>query len=1041
MRFVDRVGHKGVRDELIARHIARPGFRKGADQCEQDGTSRERDTASRTTNRAPAAIHDEVPGGEQLLDFFQANRANHTGCDETRRWRGQRPTSSVDLGDQGWNAGRDGGSVSAVECERSFRDSNPPEREFSTGEFGPGEKRRRHRRAGNVHRRKRPLSGLQFADQQMAARRNEAGVERIRAVTERVEHLRGGLELLHAPGQIARRQGNLRFSDLTAGLGEAFTSSECARGAAQKLARPLVVSQLSHRNAAQSERRRVITQRNTFECTKRITSRQQARSGDNEGVHGRTVFSGRSDGKTAGSLLTLATSALFQLLICNHNVISFEFVVGTNEPSGGVRSQPPQFPMKILPLVACVLLISNSAFADWLYLLDFESPTHQVGESPTVGPRPYSISRIPFGTPRIVNDQPLLDGNCLELKGGDVYDQVMLDTGWMSGLFTIEYDVVTSGLTNSKYGFTVLLDIPGNVHSVGFDGRSNTFSKDVPYAGGQPLPFEDNRRYHVSIEADSSGGEWTIRVDGVERYRSSFKGSAIGSIRLNVGSGVGNVPATPGTKVYVDNFRVYQTSVLPPLIKDVEAMSVDSKSGQLVARVNPRGQATSATVSYRNPSGSETVVAGRFLGSGRDYVLLSFPIDSLTPNSEYGFKIFAKNDSGASHAEALFTTRSADYSGPIARSDSLHTPSATESFTVPVRINDVDPGQASTIRLPDLREAGYNPYVTTDGSTITFRPPRPPEWWAPSLRTILFDGNTNFSYFLTVDGVDVSKAIVSLSNSQPWANDIYVNIDDLTQPVVVDLFSRIGDEDQDPLTAALHSHPSTGSAWTNARNQLIYYPSENFLGWDSFTYRVTDGRGGWAFGTVNVLFSRTQKRLLHLTGHSSEQKSFGIPSIFFGGREAGWLATVRSPDRFKAIFSGPLGSPEMRRRVGDVVPSSFAPQAILTHIDDPVFDVYAVSFAFRGRVQRYKSKGHIGDRWSGIWTDSGYPTLVAEEGGPAPGGGRFKQFQALAMPGYPALFFSATLRTGSDGITAKSDRGLWLWKGGSGTLQKVLGEG
>jgi hypothetical protein len=61
---------------------------------------------------------------------------------------------------------------------------------------------------------------------------------------------------------------------LAAGLGEAFASAEAARGASQELARPLVVAELGHGNAAQGERRRIVAQRDALERPERITSRQ-----------------------------------------------------------------------------------------------------------------------------------------------------------------------------------------------------------------------------------------------------------------------------------------------------------------------------------------------------------------------------------------------------------------------------------------------------------------------------------------------------------------------------------------------------------------------------------------------------------------------------------------------------------------------------------------------------------------------------------------------------------------------------------------------
>ena len=62
--------------------VGRPGFGEGAEEVEQDWTSSERDTASRTANRALAAIHDEVVRREQGLDFIEADEANYAGSAE-----------------------------------------------------------------------------------------------------------------------------------------------------------------------------------------------------------------------------------------------------------------------------------------------------------------------------------------------------------------------------------------------------------------------------------------------------------------------------------------------------------------------------------------------------------------------------------------------------------------------------------------------------------------------------------------------------------------------------------------------------------------------------------------------------------------------------------------------------------------------------------------------------------------------------------------------------------------------------------------------
>ena len=61
--------------------------------------------------------------------------------------------------------------------------------------------------------------------------------------------------------QVARRERDLGLGDLAAGLGESLSGAEAVRGAPQELARTLIVAELGHRDAAQSEPWRIVAGR------------------------------------------------------------------------------------------------------------------------------------------------------------------------------------------------------------------------------------------------------------------------------------------------------------------------------------------------------------------------------------------------------------------------------------------------------------------------------------------------------------------------------------------------------------------------------------------------------------------------------------------------------------------------------------------------------------------------------------------------------------------------------------------------------------
>ena len=158
-------------------------------------------------------------------------------------------------------------------------------------------------------------------------------MERVGAIAERVERLRRGVERVHRPAQVARGERDLGLGDLAAGLGESLSGAEAARGASQELARPLVVAELGHRDAAQGERRRIVAQRDALERTERITGRQRARGRGDEGVHGGRIVWARSAQGGAAQAPPLSESEAAQSDIANK--------LCTNSSRSKVNSRTP----------------------------------------------------------------------------------------------------------------------------------------------------------------------------------------------------------------------------------------------------------------------------------------------------------------------------------------------------------------------------------------------------------------------------------------------------------------------------------------------------------------------------------------------------------------------------------------------------------------------------------------------------------------------------------------------------------------------------
>ena len=89
----------------------------------------------------------------------------------------------------------------------------------------------------------------------------------------------------------------------------------------------------------------------------------------------------------------------------------------------------------------------------------------------------------------------------------------------------------------------------------------------------------------------------------------------------------------------------------------------------------------------------------------------------------------------------------------------------------------------------------------------------------------------------------VNHAPVAVTDTGTLAEDTFLDVN-----VVV----NDTDADGDPLTATVLTQPAHGSATLNADGTIRYQPVLNYNGSDTFAYRVEDGFGGAATGTVNL---------------------------------------------------------------------------------------------------------------------------------------------------------------------------------------------
>ena len=151
-------------------------------------------------------------------------------------------SSPADFGEQSRDARGDRGSLSTLERRCCIRNMHAAECKFSAREFSPGDKGRGNSVATHIHSGQRLFGGLKFADEQVAASADQAGVDCIGAVSERVQRFGSGVEFVNPPAEIASGEGNFGLSYLATGLGKTFPRAKVACGVSEEFSRPRVIA-------------------------------------------------------------------------------------------------------------------------------------------------------------------------------------------------------------------------------------------------------------------------------------------------------------------------------------------------------------------------------------------------------------------------------------------------------------------------------------------------------------------------------------------------------------------------------------------------------------------------------------------------------------------------------------------------------------------------------------------------------------------------------------------------------------------------------
>jgi CSLREA domain-containing protein len=328
-----------------------------------------------------------------------------------------------------------------------------------------------------------------------------------------------------------------------------------------------------------------------------------------------------------------------------------------------------------------------------------------------------------------------------------------------------------------------------------------------------------------------AGGTVTLNPDGTLTYTPTLSGQYSFTYQASDGISESNVAT------------VTITVNAPPVANDDSADTPEDTPVTIDVALNDTD-----VDGNLNPA-SITVISGPVNGTVTSNGDGTF---TYTPNPNFygsdSFTYTIADDGGLTSDEATVTINVTSVNDPPVANDDSAEININESpaVNIDVTANDTDvddtinPASVATVSVPISGTVSVDPV----SGVVTYTPDED------------FVGQDTFEYEVCDTGMpilcDTATVTVTVSgNRPPVANDDQVETPQGT-PVIIDVLANDTDEDGDTLTVTQFSQGSRGTVTTNADGTLTYAPNSNFKGTDSFTYTISDGRGGVDTAMVTI---------------------------------------------------------------------------------------------------------------------------------------------------------------------------------------------
>ena len=314
------------------------------------------------------------------------------------------------------------------------------------------------------------------------------------------------------------------------------------------------------------------------------------------------------------------------------------------------------------------------------------------------------------------------------------------------------------------------------------------------------------------------------------------------------GSGTGEGVFTAYVDLNYDSSKVEPVATNPITY---DPLFQNGKSGDLSTPglINELGAFSSLTAGPgRDPQNFITIRMRAKAGG-----LAKFTMDEADEgNKAFGLFLDSVN-SGVPANRVLFDTKSLSISSSFtAVDDTFSVNEDTTNNTIDVLANDaISSGSTAVLSLVSVStpDQGGTVSIASGEKTLVYTP------------KANFNGAEKFSYVVRDQSGVTATATVTMNvqaiNDNPVAvNDVYDSVKSNQTDVFLNVLANdtLGPDTAETLVVTSVGATSQGGTVKVATggNGVLYTPKANFIGTDSFTYTISDGKGGTATGTVTV---------------------------------------------------------------------------------------------------------------------------------------------------------------------------------------------